>query len=103
MIDQEYHHEIYVVRTHTGVVLRQDNDNVWISPHHSNSSLYVPWISKCRWILSPDSNGSYGRIDYYDPIIECENFCLFVFGKLLIIFGILIIVISKLEKTYTDT
>ena len=103
LIDQAEPHAISIVRTLTGVVLRQDNDNVWLAPHHSKSSLYVSWLAKCGWIASPDSNGSYGSIDYYDPIIERENFLLVCCWKTFENFWNINYSNMKIRKPYTDT
>jgi len=96
-------HSISVVRTRSGVVLRQDNDNIWLAPHHTRRSLYVSWLAQCGWIASPDNNGSYGKIDEFDPIVDSENCLPVCCWKTFDDFWRINYTNMKIRSPYTDT
>ena len=76
-------HSISVVRTHVGLSLKQDNDNIWLGSHHSRRSLYLSWLAHRGYRAQSDSKGSYGTKRNYEkisddnfdiPVCCCSNF-----------------------------
>ena len=63
-------HSISVVRTHVGLSLKQDNDNIWLGSHHSRRILFLSWISHRGYRAQSDSQGSYGTKRNYEKISD---------------------------------
>ena len=68
-------HSISVVRTHVGLSLELENENIWLGSHHSRRSLYCSWIAHQGWISQSDAKGSYGKMKNFKKI-SGDNVCL---------------------------
>ena len=85
-------HSISVVRTHVGLSLKQDNDNIWLGCHYSHRSLYISWLAHRGYRAQCDSKGSYGKNNYVKISDDNLDMSVFVVGQLLINFGEITIV-----------
>ena len=59
-------HATKVVRTTTGIALRNDDEIVELPSCFSKRQLYCKFLYECGWVVKPKGNGSFGPIKEYD-------------------------------------
>ena len=59
-------HATKVVRTTTGIALRNDDEIVELPSCFSKRQLYCKFLEGCGWVVKPKGNGSFGPIKEYD-------------------------------------
>ena len=59
-------HATKVVRTTTGIALRNDDEIVELPSCFSKRQLYCKFLYGCGWVVKPKGNGSFGPIKEYD-------------------------------------
>ena len=62
LVKQGEPHAIQVVRSVTGLDLRYDGDDVFLTPHMGVRESYMRWCWDCGWKVKSDGKGNVGRV-----------------------------------------
>ena len=60
-------HATKVVRTRTGVALRDDDDIIELPSSYSKRNLYARFMLMLGWKVKPDGAGNFGKLRDYEP------------------------------------